>query len=127
METLKRVFIEIKSEVITFLWINLHFLPGLLRVVLAYVWLWLVFRTQNSSEILQVGIVVGGPVLTALTGKFAATWVGSLGHGDSVPVARKRFTSYSQSGVTIRKEDSHEIVTYLFEVENYIDRKGLRR
>lgn len=126
METLKRVFVETKAEVVTFLKVNLHFLPGLMRVVLAYVWMWLVFRTQNASEVLQVGIVLGGPVLMALVGKFAATWVDSLGQGDSIPVARKRFTSYSRSGVTIKKEDSHEIVAYLFELENYIDRKGLR-
>lgn len=49
----------------------------------------------------------------------------SIGSGDEVPVPRKRFTQMSPDGeVAVRVDRTQELILYVCDVENYLERKG---
>lgn len=50
------------------------------------------------------------------------------GQGYNFPVAKKRFTSEDDFGeVTITENDIPEVILYLNDVENYIEKRGMQR
>lgn len=49
----------------------------------------------------------------------------NIGSGDEVPVPRKRFTQTSTDGeVSVRVDRTQELILYVCDVENYLERKG---
>lgn len=49
----------------------------------------------------------------------------NIGSGDEVPVPRKRFTQMNTDGeVTVRVDRTQELILYVCDVENYLERKG---
>lgn len=49
----------------------------------------------------------------------------NLGSGDEVPVPRERFTQTSNDGeVTVRVDRTQELILYVCDLENYLERKG---
>lgn len=48
------------------------------------------------------------------------------GKGKAVPVPRERFTDVSEDGeVTIRTDRTQELILYIADLEDYLERKGL--
>ena len=49
----------------------------------------------------------------------------SMGKGNDVPVPRKRFTTVDEDGeVTVRVDRTQELILYVCDLEDYLERKG---
>lgn len=74
---------------------------------------------SNSSVIWStIGVLVFGFILSVLSD--------IINVGNDVPIPPRRFTIESeQDGVSIKREDIQEIILYLDELENWLERKGL--
>lgn len=49
----------------------------------------------------------------------------SMGRGNDVPVPRERFTSADEYGeVTVRADRTQELILYVCDLEDYLERKG---
>lgn len=75
---------------------------------------------------------VGGELFIPIALMFIATTfkkaANRRGKGYRVPVARKRFTVEDEYGeISIAEDDIQEIILYLNDVENYIEKRGWNR
>lgn len=75
---------------------------------------------------------VGGELFLPIALMFIATVfkksANRRGKGYRVPVARKRFTTEDEYGeISIAEDDIQEIILYLNDVENYIEKRGWNR
>lgn len=75
---------------------------------------------------------VGGELFIPLVLSFICSVLNKVseesGQGYNFPVAKKRFTAEDDFGeVTISENDIPEIILYLNDVENYIEKRGVQR
>ena len=73
--------------------------------------------------------ILGGEVFIPLCIFFVSSLIHRVANknnvGDSIPVPRKRFTEETQDGYSIKQDDINEIIIYLGEVEDYLEKKKL--
>lgn len=105
---------------------NLYNVYKLIMFACPYVMLYIGVSIGNEG-ILAGWVVLLIPVLLWLISSFLHRLANKNNRGDSVPVPRKRFTEIEEEmdGYTINQDDINEIILYLGEVEDYLERKRL--
>lgn len=98
---------------------NLRTLANIIDIACPYLMYLLGF---NSNELEKVIFI---PVLVIFIVYFLRSLANKLGTGDIVPIPVKRFTIESEDGeVSIENNRIQEMILYLADLEDYLERKG---
>ena len=121
MKVLLECIKEMLQDVIRVLISNVYNFYKLLMFVCPYLMFYLGMNNIKASIALIVPVIVW--IIASLVHRLA----NKNNKGDCVPVPRKRFTEVNEEldGYTINQEDINEIILYLGEVEDYLEKRRL--
>lgn len=111
-----------------FVKINANYFSIMFKYSCPFVMLWL-----GQYAALERGkFAVGGEILLAIVflvfENYFKGYARKNNTGDALPMARKRFTVEDGNGeISIDRKDLEEMIIYVNEIENYIEREGLRK
>lgn len=79
-----------------------------------------VYSSRNGLKAAMVtaGILITMAIATEIIARVSRSY-------DDIPVPAKRFTRETPSSVTVDEQDAEEMILYLNDIENYLERKGL--
>ena len=107
----------IKSNLRTYAKLLNGFLPYIMYLIGQYV-----FKERGR-------IALGGelfiPIIIFILIWFINSYANKIGKGSTVPVPHKRFTEIDEDEVTVEHERIQEMILYVADVEDYLERKGL--
>lgn len=130
MKKILRIVVEITIEALCcigyFIKSNLRNFATILNIALPYV----MYLIGQCVAIDRNGIAVGGeiliPILFAILIYYIKSTANKLGKGTTIPVPDKRFTKIEDDGeVTIENRRVQELILYLADLEDWLERKGL--
>ena len=106
---------------------NVYVFGAMLELSSPYIMWYVAISLYDKRGYFAVGGEIFLPVVIFFLYSLLKKIANRNGKGNQIPVARKRFTKEDDWGeVSIAEEDIQEIILYLNDVENYIERKGLR-
>lgn len=125
-----RITIEIISDAIYgflyFIENQLLNFSRLLYFMLPYLMLFIGEYVYRFREVYAIGSEVFIPIFIMITAYFIRTYANKIGKGTEVPTPEKRFTEISDDGeVSVDRERLNELLLYVADVEDYLERKGL--
>lgn len=98
----------------------------LLYFMLPYLMLFIGEYVYRFREGYAIGSEVFIPIFIMITAYFIRTYANKIGKGTEVPTPEKRFTEISDDGeVSVDRERLNELLLYVADVEDYLERKGL--
>lgn len=122
------VFADVLHEVFWFLGGALYPMAVLLEIVLPYAMLFLGVSCYEMRGKFAVGGEIFIPVFALFVIDFIKRCANKIGRGNDVPIPEKRFTEVDEYGeVSIDSDRLQELILYMGNLEDWIDRKGLRR
>lgn len=130
MKKILRIIVEITHETIVsvgyFIKSNLRNFATILGVILPYV----MYFIGQQSVIDRGKITVGGEILVPIIFMtiifYLKSTANKLGKGTTIPVPEKRFTKVEDDGeVTVENRRIQELILYLADLEDWLERKGL--
>lgn len=84
-----------------------------------------VVRMGLESDLVVI-LLFALSVLWPILALFLKGYSDRIGKGDVVPMPMKRFTSKEEDGlVTVRQDRVQEMILYLADVEDWLERKGM--
>lgn len=103
--------------------INIRYLALGFEIALPYNMYWLGLNGQLSG---YARVLVGAiPIMVLMAVYFIRQYANKTGKGDTVPIPSKRFTTVSSDGeVTAEYSRLQELLLYVADVEDYLERKG---
>lgn len=106
---------------------NLYNVYKLIMFACPYLMLYLGVELYKQRGIFTIGGELFIPIAVWLLASLARRLANKNNRGDSIPVPRKRFTEIEEDvdGYTINQDDINEIILYLGEVEDYLEKKRL--
>jgi len=129
-------FLALVLEVIKEVWFvviytiksNLYVMGKMLEFSIPYIMWYLTISLYEERGQFAVGGEMFLPVLLFFICGVIRKASNKKGQGNEFPVANKRFTTEEEYGeVTISEDDIQEIILYLNDVENYIEKRGMQR
>ena len=130
MKKFLRIIVEITIEALCavgyFIKCNLRNFATILNIIVPYV----MYFIGQMVAVERNGIAVGGelfvPVLFAILIFYFKSTANKLGKGTTIPLPNKRFTKIEDDGeVTIENKRVQELILYLADLEDWLERKGL--
>lgn len=107
---------------------NLRNFGHLLDLLLPYGMLFLGMYAYKFRGEFAVGAEFFLPVVVMLVSYYCKNLANKLGKGDTFPVPEKRFTSYDDDGnPEIEVDRIQELILYINDVEEWLERKGYFR
>lgn len=107
---------------------NIYILGTLIELSAPYIMWSVVINEYERRGCFTVGGEIFIPLVLFFFSSVMKRVANKGGYGNDVPVAKKRFTQEEEYGeITIREEDVQEVILYLNDVENYIEKKGLQK
>lgn len=104
---------------------NLYSLGEILEIAIPYIMFMLIGDLVEVRGKFAIGGEIFLPVILLITSRIMKEIANKKGKGKEVPIARKRFTEENENGIIeIKESDIQEIIIYLADVENYIERRG---
>lgn len=114
-------FKEFISSLIYYVTDNTFAITCLIQALLPMVAMLVGFKLTNENIVAGVAILVVVQFVVSYIKKFMV----HAGKGDEVPVPRKRFTIVDKYGeVSVQVDRSQELILYVCDLENYLERKG---
>jgi hypothetical protein len=107
----------VKSSLRTYAKLLNGFLPYIMYLIGQYV-----FKERGR---LTLGGELFIPIIIFILIWFINSYANKIGKGSTVPVPQKRFTEISDDEVTVEHERVQEMILYVADVEDYLERKGL--
>lgn len=119
------VIVEILYEVLYFIEDNLNNFGRLIEILLPYGMLILGGICYKQRGELAFGAEIFIPVLVLLVAYFFKGLANKIGKGDTFPVPQNRFTSVDEDGnPEIEVDRVQELILYIYDVEEWLRRKG---
>lgn len=119
---------EIGCGIRYFFEVNLYNFGLIIEIAAPYIMYYLSAQLTLLRGKLAVGGEVFLPLVLMIFASFIKKCANKKGKGYRLPINRKRFTSEDEWGeVTISEDDIQEIILYLNDVENYIEKRGWNR
>lgn len=113
------IFLDIFYGIGYFIKKNLRSFANILNIACPYLMYLYGFNSNN------IGYEVFIPVIIMFIVYFLRALANKLGTGDMVPIPVKRFTEEDEDGeVYIRTDRVQELILYMADLENYLERKG---
>lgn len=107
---------------------NVYVVAKLIEISTPYIMWYLTISLYEERGYFAVGGEVFVPVALFFVCSVLKKLSNEKGQGYAIPVAKKRFTAEDDFGeVSISENDIHEIILYLNDVENYIEKRGLQK
>ena len=133
MKTLKRfmqivlsIIVDITMAVLIFIQDNLRNIAVLINVLLPFVMLFIGQEVYQSRGKIAVGGEIFVPVLVGFIIYFIKSFANKIGKGTTIPTPQERFTEEDDEGeVTIPTSRIQELILYMNDLENWLERKGL--
>lgn len=99
---------------------NIRNLPSLLDIVLPY----LMYFLGVELRLDYIYLVI--PVIIHLISYYSKSYANKINKGSSIPTPAKRFTSEDEYGeVSINQDRTSELILYMADLEDFLERKGL--
>lgn len=107
---------------------NLYVFGKLIELSAPYIMWYITIMNYKQRGHFTVGGEIFLPVVILFTSSVLKKISNNSRNGYEIPVAKKRFTINEDFGeITINEEDLQEVILYLYDVENYIEKRGLHR
>lgn len=125
-----RIFVEITAEAICsinyFIKSNLRNFATILNVMLPYVMYFIGQRVALAKDGITIGIELIIPIAFIILTFYLNSTANKLGKGTTIPLPDKRFTKVEDNDeVTIENQRLQELILYLADLEDWLERKGL--
>lgn len=126
-EVVGEIAYDMFQDIIDVLRNNLYNVYKLIMFACPYIMLYIGVYVYEQRGYFAIGGEIFIPVFLWLISSFLHRLANKNNRGDSVPVPRKRFTEIEEEmdGYTINQDDINEIILYLGEVEDYLEKKRL--
>ena len=130
MKKMIRIFVEITAEAICsinyFIKSNLRNFATILNIILPYI----MYLIGQHVVVYRNEMAIGGeiiiPILFTTLIFYVKSTANKLGKGTTIPLPDKRFTKVEDDGeVTIENKRIQELILYLADLEDWLERKGL--
>lgn len=119
----------IKSAFITvieFLKNNLRTFAMILEIVAPYIMYFIGQRLATDRGMIAVGGEIFIPLIISIVIGLLRGSANRIGKGITTPIPNKRFTTVSEDGeVSIDNDRIQEVILYLADLEDWLERKGL--
>lgn len=125
LKGLKEIISDAWYGLLYFVQNNLYNFGVLVSISSPYLMLYIgnyVYQVRGKHAI---GGEIFVPVILGIISSLCKRVANKLNKGYEVPVYTRRFTSENDGEVTVKQEEVQEIILYLADVENYIERKGI--
>ena len=104
---------------------NLRVYARILNVILPYLMFFVGMYVFDKRGTYQMGGEMFIPVIIFILIWFMKSYANKIGKGTTPPVPHKRFTEISDDEVQIENDRLQELILYVADVEDYLERKGL--
>lgn len=104
---------------------NLRNLALILQVGLPYLMWYLGIYLYEERGKFAVGGEIFVPLVVFLVIYFVRAFANHIGKGERIPVPKKRFTEVDEGEVSVPVSRQDEMLFYLADLEDYLERKGL--
>ena len=130
MKKTVRIILEITIDALCaigyFIKSNLRNFATILNIVLPYVMYFLGQHAALDRKYFAVGGELFVPILFAVFIYYLRSTANKIGKGTTIPLPEKRFTKVEDDGeVTIESKRVQELILYLADLEDWLERKGL--
>lgn len=125
-----KIFAEIIADVfrsvLLFIVNNLRNFAWILDAALPYAMYVIGQHVMATRKELTAGSELFIPIAVMVLIYFFRSFANKLGKGMTIPVPKKRFTEIDEDGeVSIRNDRVQELILYLADLEDWMQRKGL--
>lgn len=125
-----KVFAEIVADAFrsafTFIVNNLRNFAWILNAILPYVTYMIGQYAMLIRKDFTIGFELLIPFAVMILIYFLKRFADKLGKGTTIPIPEKRFTEIDEDGeVSIRNDRVQELILYLADLEDWMQRKGL--
>lgn len=128
MQKIKIIFKDICNDTVSFLVNNMRVFAKVVNVVLPFFMYFVGQYTFFKNGKFCVGYEMAFVIVFWLFSYFFNLIANRFGKGIDIPVPEKRFTVEEEDGeVTIEKKRLQELILYVDDVENWLERKKLLR
>lgn len=118
--------IDMLSDFGGFIVDNLYNIYVLIEVACPYTMYYLgAMAYKEKGEFSWKTICLLVPLIFYIVSDLIHRMANKANKGDMVPVPRKRFTEINEDGYSINQDDLSEIILYLGEVEDYLEKRRL--
>ena len=117
---------EIINDIFYYLGRTMVVWPALLNIICPYVMWYLIIYLYGIRGEFKIGGEVFVPLAFFIIGNILRNLSVRRNHANSIPIPRKRFTQEEGYGeYSVEQARINEMILYVAEVENYLERKGL--
>lgn len=132
MKRMLKITIEVFADVIhEIMWVLggcLYPAAVVFEIILPYAMLFIGVQCYEMREGFEAGGEMFLPVVVLFGIDFLKRCANKIGRGDDVPIPERRFTEIDTDGeVSIESDRLQELILYIGNLEDWIERKGLRR
>ena len=130
MKKLLKIFVEITYETFCsftyFVKNNLMAFANILNLIIPYAMYFIGQYVALDKNKIAVGYEVLIPIVSIILIYYIKSTVNKLGKGTTIPVPNKRFTQVDKDGeVSIENGRIQEVILYLADLEDWMERKGM--
>lgn len=130
MKKVLRIIAEITIDAVSsigyFIKSNLRNFATILNIVLPYAMYFIGQYVAVSRKEIAVGCELFIPIIFIIIIFYLKSTANKLGKGTTIPIPDKRFTKVEDDGeVTIENKRIQELILYLADLEDWLERKGL--
>lgn len=123
-ESLKEVWLIIAYTVER----NLYVMSKIIEISTPYIMWYVTITLYKERGQFAIGGEVFLPVAILFLSNILRKLSNKRGQGYEIPTSKKRYTTEDDFGeVSISEDDLQEIILYLNDVENYIEKRGLKK
>ena len=117
MKYVKKTLIELYKEIIYFLKLIFKNVCSILLFINPFLFLFLMNKFNNKYLFIL-------PIVIYFLSVFFRTLNHKIYGSEEIPVYKRRFTRKEMEVVLFNMNDLYEMTSYLYEVENYFEKKG---
>lgn len=126
IKTIISIFADIFRGILYFVENNLRNFARIINFLLPYVMYLSGQVVCETRGFLVVGLELLIPIVISFIVFFIRAYADKIGKGTEIPVPENRFTQVSDYGeVTVDNERLYEMILYMADIENYLQRRGL--
>lgn len=120
------IIVDVAKAIDFFIQNNLRNIAWLLNFILPYVMYLVGQNVCETKGYMAVGSELLIPIIACVVIYFIRSYANKIGKGTTIPVPDKRFTEVDDYGeVSIENRRVHELILYLADLEDWLERKGL--
>ena len=120
------IIVDVAKAIDFFIQNNLRNIAWLLNFILPYVMYLVGQNVCETKGYMAVGSELLIPIIACVVIFFIRSYANKICKGKTIPVPNKRFTQVDEFGeVSIENRRVHELILYLADLEDWLERKGL--